>query len=331
MLRRAIHLGINHIDTAQFYGPNVANELIHEALHPYPANLALVSKVGGRRDDQGAWLPAHEPDALREDIETNLRSLEVDRLAAVNLRVMDPESEDPSKPATVNRELFDRQLTAMIQARDDGLIAGIGLSNVSLGHLQLALDRTEIVCVQNAYNLVDRISQPVLDACIEHGIAFVPFFPLGSGFTPDNPVLGHPAVQREAAKLGRTPAQIALAWTLSVASTSTQSSVRCTAFCQPWYPEARWSSLHAGVQRLSSCQLTRRSSGFSQNPTARPAAYPAPSAVVSATTGLTTSTPSTSAWICMHRSLAVIPPSTLSTSRCTPESASIASTTSRLW
>jgi pyridoxine 4-dehydrogenase len=217
VLRRAIDLGINHIDTAQFYGPNVANELIHEALHPYPANLALVSKVGGRRDDQGAWLPAHEPDALREDIETNLRSLEVDRLAAVNLRVMDPESEDPSKPATVNRELFDRQLTAMIQARDDGLIAGIGLSNVSLGHLQLALDRTEIVCVQNAYNLVDRISQPVLDACIEHDIAFVPFFPLGSGFTPDNPVLGHPAVQREAAKLGRTPAQIALAWTLSVA------------------------------------------------------------------------------------------------------------------
>ena len=217
VLRRAIELGINHIDTAQFYGPNVANELIHETLHPYPANLALVSKVGGRRDDQGAWLPAHEPDALREDIETNLRSLEVDRLAAVNLRVMDPESEDPSKPATVNRELFDRQLTAMIKARDDSLIAGIGLSNVSLGHLQLALDRTEIVCVQNAYNLVDRTSQPVLDACIEHGIAFVPFFPLGSGFTPDNPVLGHPAVQREAAKLGRTPAQIALAWTLSVA------------------------------------------------------------------------------------------------------------------
>jgi aryl-alcohol dehydrogenase-like predicted oxidoreductase len=217
VLRRAIELGINHIDTAQFYGPNVANELIHEALHPYPANLALVSKVGGRRDDQGAWLPAHEPDALREDIETNLRSLEVDRLAAVNLRVMDPESEDPSKPATVNHELFDRQLTVMIQARDEGLIAGIGLSNVSREHLQIALDRTDIVCVQNAYNLVDRTSQPVLDTCLEHAIAFVPFFPLGSGFTADNPVLGHHAVQREAANLGRTPAQIALAWTLSVA------------------------------------------------------------------------------------------------------------------
>jgi len=217
VLRRAIELGINHIDTAQFYGPNVANELIREALHPYPDNLALVSKVGGRRDDTGAWLPAHEPDALREDIETNLRSLEVDQLAAVNLRIMDPESEDPSQPARVNRELFDRQLTAMIKARDEGLIAGIGLSNISPEHLQIALDRTEIVTVQNAYNLVDRTSQPVLDACTEQGISFVPFFPLGSGFTTDNPVLGHPAVQREAAKLGQTPAQIALAWTLSAA------------------------------------------------------------------------------------------------------------------
>jgi pyridoxine 4-dehydrogenase len=217
VLKRAIELGINHIDTAQFYGPNVSNELIREALHPYPADLALVSKVGGRRDDQGAWLPAHEPDALRKDIETNLRSLEVDQLAAVNLRVMDAESEDPSKPARVNRELFDRQLSAMIQARDEGLIAGIGLSNISPEHLQIALDRTEIVTVQNAYNLVDRTSQPLLDACAEHGISFVPFFPLGSGFTADNPVLGHPAVQREAAKLGRTPAQIALAWTLSLA------------------------------------------------------------------------------------------------------------------
>jgi pyridoxine 4-dehydrogenase len=215
VLRRAIELGINHIDTAQFYGPNVANELIHEALHPYPGNLALVSKVGGERDEQGNWVPAQQPDDLLRGIEDNLRTLETDQLAAVNLRVFG--GDDPSAPADVNRELFDRQLAAMIQARDDGLIAGIGLSNISLGHLQIALDRTEIVCVQNAYNLVDRTSQPVFDACIEHGIAFVPFFPLGSGFTADNPVLGHPAVQSEASKLGRTPAQIALAWTLSVA------------------------------------------------------------------------------------------------------------------
>jgi aryl-alcohol dehydrogenase-like predicted oxidoreductase len=113
--------------------------------------------------------------------------------------------------------LFDRQLTAMITARDEGLIAGIGLSSISLEHLRIALQRTEIVTVQNAYNLVDRTSQPVLDICLEHGISFVPFFPLGSAFNADNPVLGNPAVKQAAADLGRTPAQIALAWTLSVA------------------------------------------------------------------------------------------------------------------
>jgi len=215
VLRRALELGINHIDTAQFYGPNVANELIREALHPYPAGLALVSKVGARRDDtEGAWLPAQEPDQLRADIEENLRTLDTDRLAAVNLRI---HAGDPTSIGPVDRELFDRQLTAMIKARDEGLIGGIGLSSISVEHLQIALDRTEIVTVQNAYNLVDRSSQPVLDACLEHGISFVPFFPLGSGFYADNPVLGHPAVRSEAAKLGRTPAQIALAWTLSVA------------------------------------------------------------------------------------------------------------------
>jgi pyridoxine 4-dehydrogenase len=216
VLRRAIELGVNHIDTAQFYGPDVANELIREALHPYPSNLALVTKVGGMRGDKGEWLPDQEPDALRAGLEENLRTLGVDRLAAANLRVFGNEA-DPNQPARVNRELFDRQLTEMIKARDEGLIAGIGLSSIALEHLQIALGRTEIVCVQNAYNLVDRTSQPVLDACIEHDIAFVPFFPLGSAFVPDNPVLGHPVIQRAASELGRTPAQIALAWTLSSA------------------------------------------------------------------------------------------------------------------
>ena len=215
VLRRAIELGVNHIDTAQYYGPRVSNELIREALHPYPADLALVTKVGGKRDDTGAWLPDQEPDALRASLEENLNTLAVDRLAAANLRAFG--GDDPSAPAAVNHELFDRQLTAMIQARDEGLIAGIGLSSITVEHLQIALRRTEIVCVQNAYNLVDRTSQPVLDACIEHDIAFVPFFPLGSGFTADNPVLGNPVIQRAATELGRTPAQIALAWTLSVA------------------------------------------------------------------------------------------------------------------
>jgi aryl-alcohol dehydrogenase-like predicted oxidoreductase len=215
VLRRAVELGINHIDTAEFYGPHVANELIREALHPYRADLALVSKVGARRDESGAWLPAQEPDQLRASIEENLQTLGADKLAAVNLRIH--AGDDPNTPGPVNRELFDRQLGAMIKARDEGLIDGIGLSSIMVEHLQIALDRTAIACVQNAYNLVDRRSQPVLDACIEHDIAFVPFFPLGSAFTPDSPVLGHPAVKQEAEKLGRTPAQIALAWTLSIA------------------------------------------------------------------------------------------------------------------
>lgn len=214
VLKRAVELGVNHIDTAQFYGPNVSNELIREALHPYPEDLALVSKVGARRDGEGNWTAAQEPDQLRADIEENLRTLQTDRLAAVNLRI---HSGDPNAVGPVDRELFDRQLTAMIAARDEGLIGGIGLSSVSVDHLRIALDRTEIVTVQNAYNLVDRSSQPVLDLARENGISFVPFFPLGSGFTADNPVLGNPAVQQAAADLGRTPAQIALAWTLAVA------------------------------------------------------------------------------------------------------------------
>jgi pyridoxine 4-dehydrogenase len=208
VLRRAVELGVNHIDTAQYYGPDVANELIREALHPYPDNVALVSKLGGRRDDKGAWLPVEDPADLRKDLEANLRTLGVEQLAAVNLRLMDSDEPD---------DLFDRQLDVMIKAREDGLIGGIGLSNIDLTHLQHALARTEIVCVQNPYNLADRSSQPVLNECTEHAIAFVPFFPLGSAFAQDNPVLGNEIVRRAAADLGRTPAQIALAWTLTVA------------------------------------------------------------------------------------------------------------------
>lgn len=214
VLRRVIELGVNHIDTAQFYGPNVANELIREALHPYPLDLAIVSKVGGRRDDKGQWLGAQEPDDLRRGIEENLQTLDTDKLAAVNLRVMDAED---GSIAPVNTERFDRQLAAMIAARDEGLIGGIGLSNVGPDHLRIALQHTDIVCVQNPYNLAERSSQPLLDECAERGIAFVPFFPLGSAFAADNPVLGNEIVKETANRLDRTPAQIALAWTLSVA------------------------------------------------------------------------------------------------------------------
>ena len=207
MLRRAVELGVNHIDTAQFYGPNVSNELIREALHPYPANLALVSKVGARRDDAGGWLPI-DPADYRKDIEANLRTLGVDQLAGVNLRLIDSDRPD---------ERFDDQLSVMIAARDDGLIGGIGLSNITREHLLHALERTEIACVQNAFSLVDRSSAPVLQECTARGIAFVPFFSLRSPFAPPNQVLGHDLVQQAAQRLGRTAAQVALAWTLSVA------------------------------------------------------------------------------------------------------------------
>lgn len=208
VLRRAVELGVDHIDTAQFYGPDVANELIREALHPYPENLALVSKVGGRRDEAGAWLPLADPADLRADLEANLRTLGVDQLAVVNLRLMDSNEPD---------ELFDEQLSVMITARDEGLIGGIGLSEITHRHLLHALDRTEIACVQNAFNLVDRSSAPVLEECTARGIAFVPFFPLGSAFSPSNPVLGHELVRSAAERLGYTPAQVALAWTLGMA------------------------------------------------------------------------------------------------------------------
>jgi pyridoxine 4-dehydrogenase len=204
VLRRAVELGIDHIDTAQFYGPEVANELIREALHPYPAELTLVSKVGARRDDAGAWLPAQAPADLRADVEANLKTLAVDQVDVVNLRLLD----DPEVA-------LEDQLDAMIEMRNDGLIGGIGLSNVSGDHLEVARGVTDIVCVQNAFNVIDRSSEPVLEACRIEGIGFVPFFPLGSAFGGDhNVVLEAPAVVAGAARLGVTVAQLALAWLL---------------------------------------------------------------------------------------------------------------------
>jgi pyridoxine 4-dehydrogenase len=205
VLRRAAELGVDHIDTAQYYGPVVANELINAALYPYPAGLAIVSKVGARRDATGGILRYDAPSELRAGIEDNLRTLAVDQLAAVNLRLVDDSEPD---------QRFDDQLGAMMQARDDGLISGIGLSNVSQEHLLHALARTDIVCVQNPLNLADLRSMPVLEECNKRGIAFVPFFPLGSAFARGNPVLGNPGVIATATRLGCTPAQVALAWLL---------------------------------------------------------------------------------------------------------------------
>jgi pyridoxine 4-dehydrogenase len=208
VLRRAVELGVDHIDTAQYYGPDVANELIREALRPYPGTLALVSKVGARRDGSGRWLPYDEPDQLRRGIEDNLRSLGVGQLAAVNLRLLDDAPPD---------QRFDDQLAAMIQARGEGLIGGVGLSNIRRSHLLRALDRTPIACVQNSLNLVNRASMPILEECSARGIAFVPFFPLGSGFGRANPVLSNERLRSTANRLGHAPAQIALAWLLGLA------------------------------------------------------------------------------------------------------------------
>jgi pyridoxine 4-dehydrogenase len=208
VLRRAVDLGVDHIDTAQYYGPGVANELIREALHPYPGTLALVSKVGARRDGSGGWLPYDEPDQLRRGIEDNLASLGVGQLAAVNFRLIDGAPPD---------RRFDDQLAVMIAAREEGLIGGVGLSNVSRGHLLRALEATPIACVQNPLNLVNRASMPVLQECSARGIAFVPFFPLGSGFGQANPVLSNEHLRSTAKRLGHAPAQIALAWLLGLA------------------------------------------------------------------------------------------------------------------
>jgi len=206
VIRRAADAGVNHIDTAQFYGPDVANELVHEALHPYPDDLVLVSKVGAARNDKGEWIGAQRPEDLRAGVEANLRSLELDQIPVVNLR-RHPESDVP----------FADQLEEMIALRDEGHIAGIGLSNASLEQYNEARARTEVACVQNAYNLADRSDQAVFDACQADGVPYVPFFPLGSAFHPQNPVLGAPAVKEAASRLGATPAQVALAWLLHLA------------------------------------------------------------------------------------------------------------------
>ena len=202
VLRAAITAGVDHLDTAQYYGPDLVNELIREALYPYPRELAIVSKVGVFRDT------GHDARQLRQGIEDNLRSLRVGQLAAVNLRLPNPGPVDAR---------FDDHLAAMVQARDEGLIAGVGLSNVSLEQLRHAADRTEIACVQNLFHLADRGSAPVLAECLRRGIAFVPFCPLGLPRGAANPVLTSPAVIQTAARLGVTPAQVALRWLLQLA------------------------------------------------------------------------------------------------------------------
>jgi aryl-alcohol dehydrogenase-like predicted oxidoreductase len=224
LLREAVDAGVDHIDTAAYYGPDVVNELIREALYPYPPELVLVSKVGARRDDRGGIFAYDEPAQLRRGIEDNLRTLGVDSLPVVNLRIMRPGRPDG---------FFDDQLAAMIAARDDGLISAVGLSNVTMPHLARALQFTTVACVQNAYHLADRRSQPVLDECARRRIAFVPFAPLGSGAAGERSVIDAPQVARIAVRVGAEPAQVALAWllqaaenTLLIPGTSSRSHLR---------------------------------------------------------------------------------------------------------
>jgi pyridoxine 4-dehydrogenase len=208
VLRAAIDSGINHVDTAQYYGPGTVNELIREALYPYPADLAIVSKVAARRDNTGAVLPYDEPDQLRMGIEDNLLTLGVDRLAAVNLRLM-----DGSRPGA----RFDAQLAALVQAHHEGLIDGIGLSNISTEHLQRAVEQAQIVCVQNLFNLADQRSLDLLDECASREIAFVPFCPLGRPGSDRKTMLTGPVLAGLGARLGASPVQIVLAWLLDLA------------------------------------------------------------------------------------------------------------------
>jgi aryl-alcohol dehydrogenase-like predicted oxidoreductase len=202
VLREAVAIGIDHIDTSDFYGPYVVNELIHEALTPYPANLTLVTKIGARRDDKGGWLPAYEPEALASAVRDNLEHLGLEAMEVVNLRVMF----DPQGTAEGS---IEPMLAPLIRLRDEGLVRHIGLSNVTARQVAEGRALTEIVCVQNLYNVAHRDDDALIDALAADGIAYVPFFPLG-GFSP----LQSDALSRVASGLGAPPMQVALAWLL---------------------------------------------------------------------------------------------------------------------
>ncbi|GLZ39798.1 oxidoreductase [Actinokineospora sp. NBRC 105648] len=196
VLRRAVDLGVDHIDTSDYYGPFVVNELIAKALRPYPEHLVIVTKVGARRDAEGQWLPALSPDDLRSAVHDNLGRLGLDRLDVVNLRVMEEGS-------------LEESFTALAELREQGLIAQLGVSNVTADQLAQARAIAPVACVQNMYNVATREDDPLVDLTAAEGIAYVPFFPLG-GFQPLDAQVLHTVAERH----GATDRQVALAWLL---------------------------------------------------------------------------------------------------------------------
>ncbi|MBU6534185.1 aldo/keto reductase family oxidoreductase [Streptomyces sp. NPDC057245] len=201
VLREAVRLGITHIDTADAYGPRVTNELIRAALHPYPDELHLVTKVGAVRDEQGGWPPARRPDDLRRAVHRNLEDLGLDALDVVNLRLGDAQGTLPGSLA----EPFE----TLVALQQEGLIRHLGVSNATAEQIAEAQTIGPIVCVQNMYNLAHRQDDELIDDLAGKGIAYVPFFPLG-GFTP----LQSTALSAVAARLDATPMSVALAWLL---------------------------------------------------------------------------------------------------------------------
>lgn len=202
VLRAAVASGVNHIDTSDFYGPYVTNQIIREALHPYPDGLVIVTKVGAVRGDDASWNPAMAPGDLTRAVHDNLRNLGIDALDVVNLRVMGSIHE-PSEGS------IEAPFTALAELHRQGLIRHLGLSNATSAQIVQARGIAEVVCVQNHYNLVHRTDDALIDALAASGIAYVPFFPLG-GFTP----LQSSILSDVANDLGATPMQVALAWLL---------------------------------------------------------------------------------------------------------------------
>ena len=201
VLRAAIAAGVNHIDTSDYYGPHVTNQIIKKALHPYPADLVIVTKLGARRGEDRSWIHALSGKELSEGVHDNLRNLGLDQLDVVNLRVGG--ISEPSERS------IEGPLTVLAELKRQGLIRHIGLSNITPRQFQEAQRITEIVCVQNFYNVAYRIDDAFIDALARQGIAYVPFFPLG-GFTP----LQSSVLDRVAAAMQATPMQVALAWLL---------------------------------------------------------------------------------------------------------------------